>query len=67
MKTNLTSVPQSQHFVPNEESVVVTKGWLSARVEVDMTLDKVAEKPERAFQQLFIAFPPSQLVRNVLG
>ena len=67
MKTNLTSVPQPQHFVPNEESVVITKGWLSARVEVDMALDEVAEKPERELQQLSVDAPLHQLVLNVLG
>ena len=67
MKTNLSGGLQPQHFVPYEESVVVTKGWFSARVEVDMALYKVAEKPERALQQLSVNASSHQLVLNVLG
>ena len=46
MKYNLTGGFQPQHFVSDEKSVVVTEDRLSARAEVDMALDKVAEKPE---------------------
>ena len=67
MKKLLTDGLQPQHFVSDEESVIVTEGWLSARVEVDMALDKVAEKPERSLEQLSVDAPPHQLVFNVLG
>ena len=43
---NLTGSLHPQHFVSDEKSVVVTEDRLSARAEVNMALDKVAEKPE---------------------